>query len=58
MAHGADVLVAIWEAAWECGGGSRIRDLTACNSKTLQKLYVDPSFVPSLYLDQIAAVLK
>jgi len=58
LAHGADLLAAIWEAAWERGQGSRIHDLTACNPKALQKLYVDPSFVPSLYLDQIAAVLK
>lgn len=58
MAHGADVLAAIWEAAWKCGGGSRMRDLTACSTKALQKLYEDPGFVPSRYLDQIGAELK
>ncbi len=57
MADGAQVLAMLWDSAWKVGGG--IAGVArAIPEPDLQKLYEDPSFVPSLDLDHIVPVLR
>jgi hypothetical protein len=56
MADGARVLAWIWDCAWREGeGNKKIQDnkLKAVPFKTLQKIYEDETFVPSLDLNHI-----
>lgn len=60
MTDGVLTLAMIWQAAWIAGGG-RDRtdwDLGAVDRAALQSRYEDPTFVPSLDLDHIGAVLQ
>jgi hypothetical protein len=59
MADGASVLAAVWVGAWNAGNGDAIPagQRTEIKPATLVDLYCDPSFVPSLDLDQIGKVL-
>jgi hypothetical protein len=60
MADGARVLARVWEAAWKVGKGQQVpaASLTAIDPGVLQSLYTDKTFVPSLDLDHVAAVLQ
>jgi hypothetical protein len=60
MADGARTLAAIWQSAWDHGGGSNVSPskLTEVRRDNLSDRYNDPTFVPSLYLDDIKPVLK
>jgi hypothetical protein len=60
MADGVLTLAMIWQAAWSVGKGDEIpeSELAPVDTKVLQKLYEDDTFVESLDLDHIAAVLK
>ena len=60
LADGARTLAMIWESAWILGNGpGRFSGdaLRAIDRDTLQALYENPDFVPSLDLDHIAAAL-
>ena len=60
MTDGARVLAHIWQAAWREGSGNNIpaSKLGVIGEDTLQDLYTDLEFVPSLDLDHIGAVLR
>ena len=60
MADGARVLGMLWKSAWIAGDGPSIatNKLGAVEPGKLKALYEDPSFVPSLTLDDIGPVLK
>ncbi|MGO4298865.1 S1/P1 Nuclease [Leifsonia sp. RAF41] len=61
LVDGALILAMIWQSAWKAADGNALftpAQLAAIDTATLQKLYEDPGFVPSLTLDQIEAVLK
>jgi hypothetical protein len=60
LADGAVTLAMLWESAWTQGkGDTRIpaKSLAPVAEASLQALYVDTQFVPSLDLDAIGAVL-
>jgi len=60
FADGALTLAGLWASAWDAGGGETAfpaESLTAVEPAALQRLYEDPSFVPSLTLDEIGSVL-
>ena len=59
MADGARVLGMIWKSAWNAGGGPAMSPskIAAIAPDKLKVLYEDKDFVPSLVLDDIAAVL-
>jgi hypothetical protein len=55
------LLGVIWESAWIAGGGESAfdpADLAPRPTDVLQQLYEDPTFVPSLDLDHVAAALS
>ncbi len=60
MLDGSQVLAMIWDSAWSAGKGDSIPQgsLAAIKKETLQELYENTEFVPSLDLDHIGAVLK
>lgn len=60
MADGAKILALIWDSAWAAGQGDSIpqKQLRPIDRDELRELYEDVNFVPSLVLDDIAAVLK
>jgi hypothetical protein len=60
MADGAMVLARIWEAAWQAGNGTAIPNsaLTPIAENSLIALYTDVTFIESLDLDHIGAVLQ
>jgi hypothetical protein len=60
MADGVLTLAMVWQAAWSEGNGDDIAQsqLKAIDTSRLQALYEDDTFVESLDLDHIAAVLK
>ncbi|SCX28540.1 hypothetical protein DSM25558_4500 [Agrobacterium sp. DSM 25558] len=60
MADGARVLALVWDSAWKAGNGDRLKnkDLIAIDKAELMALYEDRNFVPSLVLNDIAAILK
>ncbi len=55
MADGCCTLAMLWESAWVEGGGNAIvqSQLTAVSKNTLQSIYEDQTFVPSVPLGQI-----
>jgi len=59
MALGIRNLAHIWESAWIAGGGDSAKsaDMVEFSEAEIRKRYVNPKFVPSLDLDQLAAVL-
>jgi hypothetical protein len=59
MADGARVLGMLWKSAWNAGGGPAMSasKIVAIAPGKLKELYEDKNFVPSLVLDDIAAVL-
>ncbi|MFS2033535.1 S1/P1 Nuclease [Polaromonas sp. CT11-55] len=59
MALGIRNLAHIWESAWIEGGGDSAKsaDMVEFSEAEIRKRYVNPKFVPSLDLDQLAAVL-
>jgi hypothetical protein len=59
MADGGRTLAAIWQAAWDAGGGDDIGQakLDEVDPQALLALYNDPGFVPSLDLDSIEPTL-
>jgi hypothetical protein len=59
MADGARVLAHIWQAAWDAGNGAAIPQnaLVAIDPDDLVAFYSDITFVDSLDLDHIGAVL-
>ena len=60
MADGAKTLALVWDSAWKAGNGDALpaSKIKAISKATLQALYEEPDFVPSLDLDQIEAVLQ
>jgi hypothetical protein len=60
MLEGARTLAMLWESAWTHGHGSAIpaEKLKKLKPSEVRKRYIKESFVPSLTLDQIDAVLK
>jgi len=58
MADGCICLPQLWESAWQEGGGDRtIRDFDPIDETRLERLYQNPSFLPSHTLDTIGSVL-
>jgi hypothetical protein len=59
MAQGARVLAHIWNCAWIDGGGDKAAaaSLKTFTEAKLASFYRDPTFIPSLDLDQIGPVL-
>ena len=60
FADGALTLAMLWRSAWELADGETAfpaSALAAVDPAVLQDLYEDPSFVPSLVLDEIGPVL-
>ncbi|MGE5345551.1 MAG: hypothetical protein ACM3JH_06330 [Acidithiobacillales bacterium] len=57
LVQGVLSLGGIWQSAWEEGGGDSIpaSKLVAVVEDDLVKLYSDPTFIPSLTLDQLVA---
>jgi hypothetical protein len=61
LADSVRVLAMVWESAWTSAGGDtaiEAADLVARPVATLQKLYQDPGFVPSLDLDHVGSALR
>jgi hypothetical protein len=58
LADSSLVLAALWNAAWTAGEGDAVAAAGARDVANLRALYEDPTFVPSLDLDHIGAVLK
>ena len=59
MADGAICLAQLWDSAWKEGDGDNtISDLGEIDESTLETLYQNPKFLPSMTLDQIGSVLK
>jgi len=60
MALGAKYLAMLWESAWAVGGGPAIAPakLKPLDRADVRERYIDKTFVPSLTLDKIGAVLK
>jgi hypothetical protein len=61
LCDGTVTLASIWESAWRVGGGSarfKNAQLQAVDRDALRARYEDPTFVRSLDLDNIRAVLK
>ncbi|VBI68097.1 Uncharacterised protein [Burkholderia pseudomallei] len=60
MSYGVTMLAHIWESAWKagCGAGRPPANPGQISMETLQAIYRDASFVPSLVLDQIGPVLR
>lgn len=60
MVDGALALATLWESAWAAADGEDTpdSDLVAISKAKLRSRYENTKFVESLYLDQIAAVLK
>jgi hypothetical protein len=59
MALGARYLAMLWDSAWIAGGGEANGTalLTARNRDVVKGLYESTQFLPSLTIDEIAAVL-
>lgn len=60
MADGGRTLAAIWQGAWDAGGGDAIANtkLGPADTGALSELYEDTKFVESLVLDDIGPVLE
>ena len=59
MADGAICLAQLWDSAWKEGDGDNtVSDLGEIDESTLETLYQNPKFLPSMTLDQIGSVLK
>ena len=59
MADGAICLAQLWDSAWKEGGGDNtIHDLGEIDESTLEALYQNPKFLPSMTLEQIGSALK
>ncbi len=53
MARGCRVLAAVWQGAWEQGGGeTKIAKGTVCSKEDMEQLYNDTHFLPSFSLDK------
>ena len=59
MQDGAHLLAVMWESAWSVGGGERtISRRGALSEKEAMDIVKDPSFLPSVTIDKIGALLK
>jgi len=57
MADGAALLASIWQGAWVEGGGARVpaAKLKPVSTRALARLYENPDFAPSLFLEMLEA---
>ncbi|MEF2978105.1 hypothetical protein [Subtercola sp. YIM 133946] len=62
FADGALTLAMVWQSAWDAAKGdtkiAATTDVGAIDTGSLQALYEDPGFVPSLDLDHIGTALQ
>ena len=60
LVDGASVLAGLWLAAWNAADGNALAPgaLSAVDLDALKAIYQDPSFVPSVTLDQLGQHLK
>ena len=58
MRDGAHLLAVLWESAWSQGDGeTHVRSTAALTQSAAMKICADATFVPSLTIDRIGAVL-
>jgi hypothetical protein len=59
MAAGARTLAMLWDSAWKEGGAKpKVASAGEIKQSAFKKLYINPDFLHSYKLDEIAAVLK
>jgi hypothetical protein len=58
MQGGTHLLAVLWESAWARGGGEpNVTSVDNITERRAKKIYEDPDFVPSCYINEIAGVI-